>query len=518
MCDSRFALLTQIACTQRGRDCWRFSIAFIMAVLTTSTGSAQVASRGTANTTPSQPATPSGSGEVRLPAATPVANGHEQAQKTDNSKLVPVTLDSIFRLAESQNARIGQARARVAEASAVNSLAAKNWVPNLYVGTSYYRHEGGIANEDGTLTRSSFSTLFGGIEVTSKLDFRELTYQRIVAERSFWQDRAELSQVTSETLVDASSTYVDMLAARTSELIARDIQVDLQNLLTRTEKLVELEPAARVVSARVKTFQTALKQSMVHSQEDFARAAAKLTYLLGLDPCSTLVPADQQLIPLELVDASAPCCDLVAQVLANGPGIREMERILAVAHEAVEKSNGPGRYLPVFETGILEGGFGTGPGDQQTWDNRLDFVAQFRWNLADLVNRCDRQRILHAKAAQAHFANDDLRGKLAAGVQEARDSILFGRGRMDEGKDYVEKAREVNRLAKERMMQMVAQSGVHDEVLLSLQAILSAQMSYLSAVRDYDKAQLRLLVLLGVPGPMHPAAGTNCPSPIQPRQ
>jgi outer membrane protein TolC len=400
----------------------------------------------------------------------------------------------------------------------VNSLTSKNWIPNLYVGTAYYRHEGGIANEDGTITRSSFSTLFGGLEVTSKLDFRELTFQRIVAERSFWQDRAELSQVTSETLLDASSTYVDMLAARTGELIARDIQADLQSLLTRTEALAQNEPAARVVVARVRTFQTGLKQGMIHSQEDFARAAAKLTYLLGLDPCSTLVPVDEQLIPLELVDASAPCCDLVAQVLANGPGVHEMERILAVAHEAVEKSNGPGRFLPVFETGLWEGGFGTGPGDQQTWDNRLDLGVQFRWNLTDLLNRCDRQRILHAKVAQAHFANDDLRGKLAAGVQEARDCILFGRSRMSEGKDYVDKAREVNKLTREKMMQMVAQSGVHDEVLLSLQSILSAQMSYLSAVRDYDKAQLRLLVLLGMPGPGHPAAGPNCPTPAQPRQ
>src|SRR5262249_37205192 len=160
---------------------------------------------------------------------------------------IPITLDAIFRLAESKNSKIGLARARVAEAAAQNDLVAKNWLPNLYMGTYYYRHEGGIANENGTITRSSFSTLFPGLELYSKMDLRQLTFERIVAERAFWQERGDLSRVTSETLVDASATYVDMLAARTSELIALEIDNELQSLLNRSEKLAQTEPAARII-------------------------------------------------------------------------------------------------------------------------------------------------------------------------------------------------------------------------------------------------------------------------------
>src|SRR5262249_32642670 len=144
--------------------------------------------------------------------------------------------------------------------------------------------------------------------------------------------------------------------------------------------------------------------------------------------------------------------------------------------------------------------------------------VQVRWNLTDLLTRSERQRIIHAKAAQAHFANDDLRSKLAASVEESRESILFGHQKIELDKDYVEKAREVNRLANQRMMNMYGQAGVHDEVLLSLENLGVAQRSYLSAIRDYDKAQLRLLILLGVPGPGHPETGANCPTPVQPRQ
>src|SRR5262245_183192 len=106
-----------------------------------------------------------------LPPAKPAGTDSGKNQGHDG-KDVPLTLDTIFRLAESHNARVGLARARVAEACAVNCLANKNWLPNLYIGSTYYRHEGGISLEDGTLLRSSFGVLFGGIDINSKLDLR----------------------------------------------------------------------------------------------------------------------------------------------------------------------------------------------------------------------------------------------------------------------------------------------------------------------------------------------------------
>jgi outer membrane protein TolC len=451
----------------------------------------------------------------RLPApgTTPGTWSTRSEVQPPPNKDVPITLDTIFRLAESQNAKLGSARARVAEAAAESDLASKKWLPDLYVGAGYHRHEGGIANEDGTLTRSSFGSLFGGVLVKSTLDLRDLTYQRLTAERSYWQQKAQLSQLTSEVLVEASTTYIDMLTARTSELIAMEIEKELQDLLSRSENFSQAEASGKFIVPRIRTFLAYLQQSQVQAREEFARAAAKLTYLLGLDPCITLVPLDERLLPLELVDASVSCCDLVAQVLANGPGIYEVEQILAIAHQAIEQANGPGRFLPVFETRMVEGGFGTGPGDQMTWDNRWDLGLAVRWNLTDLFTHCDRQRVLHAKAAQAHFADADLRGQLAASVQEARDSILFGREEIRVGDTYVEQARLAYTMARDRMIKVYSRPDVYDDTRQSLEALARARLKYLDAIRTYDKAQLRLLVVLGIPLAPHPAANANVPSP-----
>ena len=106
---------------------------------------------------------------------------------SDPNKVVPISLDTVLRLAESQNGQTAVARHKLEEAFADQDLAAKAWLPDFWVGASWYRHEGGISNEDGTITRSSFSALFTGMELGGRFDLREATYKKVEAERQVWQ-------------------------------------------------------------------------------------------------------------------------------------------------------------------------------------------------------------------------------------------------------------------------------------------------------------------------------------------
>src|SRR4029077_6153440 len=101
----------------------------------------------------------------------------------------------------------------------------------------YYRHEGGIQNEDGTLTESSFGSLFAGTEIRGRFDLREAVFQKVDAERKVWQQKGELSKLTSENLLDAANTSVDLLAARAGEAVAIRTEELLQDLLVKATKL-----------------------------------------------------------------------------------------------------------------------------------------------------------------------------------------------------------------------------------------------------------------------------------------
>jgi outer membrane protein TolC len=179
-------------------------------------------------------------------------------------------------------------------------------------------------------------------------------------------------------------------------------------------------------------------------------------------------------------------------------------------HESMAKACGPAKYLPILEMRMIEGGFGTGPGDSMTWDNRWDLGVQARWNLMEWVTAQDRQRVLEAKTEQAHLAFQDLRSKLTAGVKEAREAIVGGQEQIGFAQEQVNEARKVHDLSEKRVQNLV-QGSSYSEVLLSLVSVAGAQASYLNAVRDYDQAQIRLLILLGAAAG-RPANG-DCPNP-----
>ena len=166
-------------------------------------------------------------------------------------KALPISLDTVLRLAQDRNGQMGIARQRLQEAFAQQDLAAKQWLPELTIGTAYYRHEGGIQDFTGQLIQSSYGSLFAGLEMRGKLDLREAAYKRIDAERKVWQQKSEISRLTSETLLDAAGTYVDLLATRTSELVSLESEKKMADLMELAQTLAKIDSGLRVEVVRL---------------------------------------------------------------------------------------------------------------------------------------------------------------------------------------------------------------------------------------------------------------------------
>lgn len=423
-----------------------------------------------------------------------------EAQTAQTTRQVPISLATVLQLAEEQNHRVGQARARVMEATAEKALASKRWIPDISFGTTWYRHEGAIQNEDGTVINSSTGALFSGLEMIGRYDIRDIAYQQISAERKAWQQKGELSRITYETTLDAANTYIDLVTARTGEAIARKLEKDLKDLLERAQKLANVEEAAKVEVHRIEAEIEGRQQNILKLQEQAQAASAKLVYLLGMDPCVELMPVDGELVPLDLIDATPPACALVQLALSQGPGIRELEGMLAVIDKGIQQSQGIGKYLPIFEFRSAEGGFGGGPGASTTWGNRWEGVFCARWNLTELCSCHERKRIASAQVLQARLAYQDLQAKLAAGVQEARGAVLSTKEQIRLGASQVKHADSARNLSRERLTRSVPGSS-YSEVLLSQQSLAMAQLNHLLAIREFNKGQIRLMLLIGNGGP-----------------
>jgi outer membrane protein TolC len=430
-------------------------------------------------------------------AATPPATLPPATDATPATTMVPVSLDAVMRLAEEQNSQVALARERINQAYAEQELADKRILPDITVGTGYYRHEGGIQLQEGPLIRSSTGAMLSGADIYAKLDLKAITFAKLDAARKTLQVRGEAKKVTTEVLLEASSAYVDLLAAHSGLAIARGLDDALRKLLTRAEKAANVERGWQVEVVRIRAEVNGQAQGIRHLEAQAKAAAAKLAYLLGMDPCSAeLTPTDEQLVAFHLVDANQPVEALCAQAMANGSGLRELEGILSVIQEGMTKGESPARFLPIFEARAIEGLFGAGPNDNMTFANRLDVAVQARWNLTDLCTAGAQRRIGCSLLTQTQLTYADARSKLALGVRQARDASVSGEQELTLTTEQILQTKRAAELSDMRLNEGLTTS--FSEVLIAKKSVAGAQANYLSVLRDFDKAQLRLMILCGM--------------------
>ncbi|HZZ77001.1 MAG TPA: TolC family protein, partial [Gemmataceae bacterium] len=154
-------------------------------------------------------------------------------------------------------------------------------------------------------------------------------------------------------------------------------------------------------------------------------------------------------------------------------------------------------WMPSVEMNLIEGGFGASPaGDPLAWANRFDVGVRMRWNLSEFVYAKQKRHQADANIQQVHLSYQDLKAKLTLGVQEARDSIHSGREQLQLAERHIDFAEESYKLSSQRLKDNVRGRST-SEVLLAMRALGGARLEYVQAVRDLDKANLRLFVLVG---------------------
>jgi outer membrane protein TolC len=147
-----------------------------------------------------------------------------------------------------------------------------------------------------------------------------------------------------------------------------------------------------------------------------------------------------------------------------------------------------------------EGAFGAGPGSRLDWDNRWDLGIQARWNISELYTGRERKRLFDTRIQQAQLSFADLRAKLTLGVQEAREAVRSNQEQLALAKGQIQHAEETYELSDQRLRENI-KGRSPSEVLLAVRSLVGARLGYLHALRDLDKAQLRLFVLTGADGP-----------------
>lgn len=422
----------------------------------------------------------------------------EPVDDVANAELV-VSLDAVFRLAEVNNPRLAAGRERLGAACLGEDIAAKGWLPEVTAGISYFRHEGGIQLQEGPLIHSSTGSLFAGAGLDARFAPAEKIFRELAASRERLQTQAELRQLTSETLADAASTYIDLLAVLTIRTINANLSATTAEQLEAMQKLAEVQPAAESAVVTLEGTLTRQQQEARQNAQQAAAASAKLAYLLGYPPevAATLrfLPADTHLVPLNLIDPTIPTEVVVAQALAVAPGLQEAEAILAQTQEGQARAAEVGLW-PVLRLWMLEGGLGAGANSSLDWDNRWDLGVAAEWNLTAIAQAGDQRRVLQARQREAQLTYDDQRNRLVLTVRGVMDIIRSAAEQLPLAEEQLTQARRLREISEERL-QVLAPGATPTDVAQAAQAEASALLNYLAIVREFNQAQLRLMVLIG---------------------
>jgi outer membrane protein TolC len=289
---------------------------------------------------------------------------------------------------------------------------------------------------------------------------RPESHRRAQADAKVWQERNELARVRSEVLQDAGTTYVDWLTALRAEAIQRELEKKEEQILSKAQALARDEKGVTGLVEGIQSSLRGRRQAIVRLQQQAEAAAAKLAYLIHQAGPVALPPS--LLEPVDLVDATAPVDDLIRQVLETGPGVQELRGLQAAIEKALAEAHG------------------------------LETIC----HLTGCCSICARLREAEARLREVQLAREDLAGKLVAGVREARSAILSGREQITLGGEQIRHAAESHKQSNIRLNDTLSGPNIND-VLGSLRGLDAAYSGYLQAVAAYNKAEVRLAVLLG---------------------
>ncbi len=351
---------------------------------------------------------------------------------------VAVNLDTVLRLTYEHNTEILSARERLHEAEIALDAACRSCVPEM---------------------------------------FRKDMYKKSVAEATVWRRRAELRKVETDQLQDAANTYFDWLTAQGGEVKMRDLLKYEDKLLARARKLAESERPMQVVVEAIQTATDAQKQYILQLQQQAMGAASKLVYLMGMN--GGILTPTEALEPINRVDTSVPVEVLVRQAQENGPGVRELQGLVASIQQSIAEADRAQRCC--CRTG------------------------------APLV--CGRLQVSQSQLQQAQLSLLNTQLKLRAGVEEAYSAVVSRRAQLDVATKAIEHAKETYRIMDlretEESPDARMRNRTYDAVLNSIRQLSQAYSNQLTVISDYNKAQVRLLIYLGT-------YAANCPPPAAP--
>jgi outer membrane protein TolC len=429
---------------------------------------------------------------------------------------LPINLATALRLADARPLVIAAAQASLRQAVAQYDQAKTLWLPNVYVGGSYYRHDGGTQGNSGMeVANSKEQFLAGGglaaVVSTADAFFTPLAVRQVVRSRTI-----DVQTARNDAILLVAEAYFNVQQAR-GQLAGAQDTVEKSRLLVRTVTTLGKSLTAPIETDRARTQLADAEQSAALALEQWRIASADLTRALRLGPTSVVEPLEPPSLQVTLILPHLPVDTLVPIGLTNRPELASQQALVQATLARLRQERlRPlmpsillgGDAAPAAPGGYLTGGvFGSDVnGSGNPWTGRSDVNVQLLWELRGLGfgNRAlVRER--RAEQEQALIESYRIQDRVASDVAQAHAQLESATTRVAKAEIGLKEA-QINFAGNLKGMSETTRFGDlltlvnrPQEVVSSLQQLTRAYDNYFLSINDFNRAQFRLYRAMGYP-------------------
>jgi outer membrane protein TolC len=441
---------------------------------------------------------------------------------------LPINLPTALKLADVRPIDVAVASQRIELAAAQLQQAQAVWLPTVYLGADYSRHDGQVQDAPGNVFGTSKSSLLLGAGPSAVFALSDAIFGPLSARQVLQARESTLQTARNDSLLAVAEAYFNVQEARGDLAGAEDVARRADDLVRRAEDLArkgEIIPELEVVRARAQAARN--RQAVQSARERWRVASANLVRVLRLDPAAVVEPLEPPHLRVTLVPPDRSVDDLIRVGLTNRPELAAQQALVQATLERLRQE----RLRPLIPsilirgastpvTGTLAGGyFGGGRDDQLgNFSARSDFDVQVLWELRNLGfgNRAlvGQQRAENQLALLELFRTQD---RVAAEVAQAFAEAQSAAARLRDAeaglRDAVDSAdKNLQGLGETKSAGKVLVLVIRpQEVVAAIQALSQAYADYYAAIADYDRAQFRLYHALGHPAQALAGDGAACP-------
>jgi outer membrane protein TolC len=442
----------------------------------------------------------------------------------------PINLATALRLSDARPLVVAAAQAKVWVAEAALAQAKVLWLPDLNVGASYIRHDGGGPDfNKGILTAPSVNFFYGGAGLTGLIYTTDAIYQPLAARQILNSRHWETQRAKNDALLQTADAYFMVHQYRgiyTGALYmverAREVFARVQGLSGDLVPVYEVDRARNMLAE--------LEQQAVFARQQWRVESARLTRVLRLDPRALVNPLEHDHLQITLIDPARGLDALMSIALANRPELESLRALVKAAEIGVRQEKAR-PFIPIFLLNgfqtpggmLLQAGlFGIGPNSSlNQWSGRDDVSVQFVWQLENFgIGNLAKIKAQRGNESRAIVELRRSQDKVAEEVNEARARLQSAEARVVQAEHALRTGIITLNGAFEGLSQTNRFGDVlvlisrPQEAIVSLQQLKKAFDEYFTTVAEYNRAQFELFHALGYPA--YEVSQIRTPGDVQP--